>query len=443
MLTPIYPHTAKRNRDGVLEIGGADVKSLAQQYGTPLFVLDIAHLDTVINDFVEATTTLENPVKVFYASKAFSQSTVLRKMVDAGFGVDVASEGELRLALLSGVPGEEIILHGNNKSLVELELALESGVSRIVIDSFDEIEKLSTLCSRMNVNADVFLRLTLGIEAHTHEYIATSHEDQKFGLSVFSGAAEQAVVKILDNEHLTLRGFHYHIGSQIFEPTGFDQAAVRAIEFMKTLHTKYGYVTEDLNIGGGFGIAYVATDDPVDIRVMVKALVEKISKETKSRAISMPRVSIEPGRALIGGAMVSVYEVGVVKPIEVDGGMTRLYVSVDGGMSDNIRTALYSASYSAMIGSRQALGNSVVSRVVGKHCESGDIVINDATLPSDIAPGDLLVVPATGAYHYSMASNYNLVTKPAVVGVLNGETTLLLRRQTLEDLFKLDPNLEK
>ena len=443
MLTPIYPLTAKRNRDGVLEIGGVDVKSLAQQYGTPLFVLDIAHLDTVINDFVEATTTLENPVKVFYASKAFSQSTVLRKMVDAGFGVDVASEGELRLALLSGVPGEEIILHGNNKSLVELELALESGVSRIVIDSFDEIEKLSTLCSRMNVNADVFLRLTLGIEAHTHEYIATSHEDQKFGLSVFSGAAEQAVVKILDNEHLTLRGFHYHIGSQIFEPTGFDQAAVRAIEFMKTLHTKYGYVTEDLNIGGGFGIAYVATDDPVDIRVMVKALVEKISKETKSRAISMPRVSIEPGRALIGGAMVSVYEVGVVKPIEVDGGMTRLYVSVDGGMSDNIRTALYSASYSAMIGSRQALGNSVVSRVVGKHCESGDIVINDATLPSDIAPGDLLVVPATGAYHYSMASNYNLVTKPAVVGVLNGETTLLLRRQTLEDLFKLDPNLEK
>lgn len=441
MLTPIYPLTTNRNRDGALEIGGVDLRNLVHEYGTPLFVLDIAHLDSVIADFQDAT--VDANVKVFYASKAFSQSTVLQKMVDAGFGVDVATEGELRLALLSGVPGEEIILHGNNKSLIELELALESGVSRIVIDSFDEIEKLSALCSRMNVNADVLLRLTLGIEAHTHEYIATSHEDQKFGLSVFSGAAEQAVVKILDNEHLTLRGFHYHIGSQIFEPTGFDQAAVRAIEFMKTLHTKYGYITEDLDIGGGFGIAYVNTDDPLDIRVMVKALVEKISKETKSRGISMPRVSIEPGRALIGGAMVSVYEVGVVKPIEVDGGMTRLYVSVDGGMSDNIRTALYSASYSAMIGSRQALGNSVVSRVVGKHCESGDIVINDATLPSDIAPGDLLVVPATGAYHYSMASNYNLVTKPAVVGVLNGETTLLLRRQTLEDLFKLDPNLEK
>lgn len=441
MLTPIYPLTTNRNRDGALEIGGVDLRNLVHEYGTPLFVLDIAHLDSVIADFQDAT--VDANVKVFYASKAFSQSTVLQKMVDAGFGVDVATEGELRLALLSGVPGEEIILHGNNKSLIELELALESGVSRIVIDSFDEIEKLSALCSRMNVNAGVLLRLTLGIEAHTHEYIATSHEDQKFGLSVFSGAAEQAVVKILDNEHLTLRGFHYHIGSQIFEPTGFDQAAVRAIEFMKTLHTKYGYITEDLDIGGGFGIAYVNTDDPLDIRVMVKALVEKISKETKSRGISMPRVSIEPGRALIGGAMVSVYEVGVVKPIEVDGGMTRLYVSVDGGMSDNIRTALYSASYSAMIGSRQALGNSVVSRVVGKHCESGDIVINDATLPSDIAPGDLLVVPATGAYHYSMASNYNLVTKPAVVGVLNGETTLLLRRQTLEDLFKLDPNLEK
>lgn len=441
MLTPIYPLTTSRNRDGALEIGGVDIRNLAHGYGTPLFVLDIAHLDSVITDFQDAT--VESNVKVFYASKAFSQSTVLQKMVDAGFGVDVASEGELRLALLSRVPGEEIILHGNNKSLIELELALESGVSRIVIDSFDEIEKLSALCSRMNVSADVLLRLTLGIEAHTHEYIATSHEDQKFGLSVFSGAAEQAVTKILDNEHLTLRGFHYHIGSQIFEPTGFDQAAVRAIEFMKTLHTKYGFITEDLDIGGGFGIAYVNTDDPLDIRVMVKALVEKISKETKSRGISMPRVSIEPGRALIGGAMVSVYEVGVVKPIDIDGGMTRLYVSVDGGMSDNIRTALYNASYSAMIGSRQALGNSVVARVVGKHCESGDIVINDATLPSDIAPGDLLVVPATGAYHYSMASNYNLVTKPAVVGVLNGETTLLLRRQTLDDLFKLDPNLEK
>jgi diaminopimelate decarboxylase len=442
MLTPIYPRTTKRNRDGVLEIGGVDVKSLAQQYGTPLFVLDIAHLDEVINDFVEATTTLETQVKVFYASKAFSQSTVLRKMVDAGFGVDVASEGELRLALLSGVPGEEIILHGNNKSLVELELALESGVSRIVIDSFDEIEKLSALCSRMNVTADVLLRLTLGIEAHTHEYIATSHEDQKFGLTVYGGAAEQAVVKILDNEHLTLRGFHYHIGSQIFESTGFDQAAVRAVEFMQVLHTKYGFRTEELNIGGGFGIAYVATDDPLDIRVMVKALTEKISKETKTRGLAMPKVSIEPGRALIGGAMVTLYEVGVVKPIDIDGGLSRLYVSVDGGMSDNIRTALYNAEYSAMIGSREALGNSVVSRVVGKHCESGDIVISEATLPSDIAPGDLLVVPATGAYHYSMSSNYNLMTKPAVIGVLDGEISVLWKRQTLEDLFKLDPNLE-
>lgn len=441
MLTPIWPMTTSRNAQGVLEIGGVDVKKVASEYGTPVFLVDIAHLDSVIDDFVEATTELG--VKVFYASKAFSQSTVLQKMVDAGFGVDVASEGELRVALLSGVPGEEIILHGNNKSMTEIELALESGVSRFVVDSFDEIEKLSMVCARDNKHAEVLLRLTLGIEAHTHEYIATSHEDQKFGLSVFSGAAEQAVRTILDNEYLTLKGFHYHIGSQIFEPTGFDQAATRAVEFMHRLHATYGYVTEELDIGGGFGIAYVNSDDPLDIRVMVKALFEKISKETKSRGLLMPRISIEPGRALIGGSTVTLYEVGVVKPIEVDGGMSRLYVSVDGGMSDNIRTALYNAEYSAMIGSRSALGNSVIARVVGKHCESGDIVINDATLPSDIAPGDLLAIPATGAYHYSMSSNYNLVTKPAVVGVLNGEISVLIRRQSLEELFNLDPNLGK
>jgi diaminopimelate decarboxylase len=439
MLTPIWPITSSRNAHGVLEIGAVDVKRLAMEYGTPLFVIDLAHLESVIQDFVQATSELG--VKVLYASKAFSQSTILQKMVDAGFGVDVASEGELRLALLSGVPGEELVLHGNNKSLTEIELALESNVSRIVVDSFDEIDKLSMMCARDNKQIDVLLRLTLGIEAHTHEYIATSHEDQKFGLSVYSGAAEQAVSKILDNEHLTLKGFHYHIGSQIFESTGFDQAAVRAIEFMHVLHSKYGYITEELDIGGGFGIAYVNSDDPLDIRVMVRALHDKISKETKSRGIAMPRICIEPGRALIGGSTVTIYEVGVVKPIDVDGGMSRLYVSVDGGMSDNIRTALYGADYSAMIGSRSALGNSVVARVVGKHCESGDIVINDATLPSDIAPGDLLVVPATGAYHYSMASNYNLVTKPAVVGVLNGETKVLLKRQTLQELFNLDPNL--
>lgn len=439
MLTPIWPKTTRRNVNDVLEIGGVDVKRLAAEYGTPLFVVDLEHLDSVIEDFVDATRDLD--VKVYYASKAFSQSTVLQKMVDSGFGIDVASEGELRLALRAGVPGEEIILHGNHKSVTELELALSNNVSRIVIDSFDEIEKLTLMCARENTHADVLLRLTLGVEAHTHEYIATSHEDQKFGLSVFSGAAEEAVRKILENEFLTLRGFHYHIGSQIFEPKGFDEAALRALEFIKLLHSKYGFITEELDIGGGFGIAYITTDDPLDIRVMVKALVEKITKETKSRGIPMPRIAIEPGRALIGGSTVTIYEVGVVKPIEVDGGMSRLYVSVDGGMSDNIRTALYGAEYSAMIGSREALGNSVVSRVVGKHCESGDIVINDAILPSDIAPGDLLVVPATGAYHYSMASNYNLLTKPAVVGVQNGEVKVLIRRQTLEELFDLDPNI--
>jgi diaminopimelate decarboxylase len=333
-------------------------------------------------------------------------------------------------------------LHGNNKSVSELQRGIEAGIGAVVIDSFDEIERLAQLTRLTSKSVDVFLRLTLGVEAHTHEFIATAHEDQKFGLSVNSGAAEQAALAVLAVPGLRLLGFHSHIGSQIFDPAGFEAAAERAIGFVAHMLREHEFVTEHLDLGGGLGIAYLPSDDPLPVAEMAQAIHDIVIRECERHGVKVPHLSLEPGRAIVGQSTVTIYEVGTVKPIELDGGAQRLYVSVDGGMSDNIRTALYDAQYFARIAQRDPIGSPVTARIVGKHCESGDIVVKDIALPSDIRPGDLIAVAATGAYHRSMASNYNMITRPAVVSVAHGASQLMIRRETEADLFMLDEGLQ-
>ena len=439
----VWSETAELNEQGAMIIGGLDVRDIAHQYGTPVFILDEKDLKGRAGAFVEAFGEGDIPFGIHYASKAFASADVLRWVVEAGLGVDVATGGELALALAAGVPGEKIVVHGNNKSISELQRAIDAGVSRIVIDSFDEIDRVMQLAASRNQDIDVLIRLTLGVEAHTHEFIATAHEDQKFGLSVTSGAAERAVIALLNAKHINLRGFHSHIGSQIFDTNGFEVAAKRALTFIADMRRSHKFITEELDLGGGMGIAYLPSDDPLTPFEIAEALRANVSRECAKLGIDIPKLSIEPGRAIVGPSMATLYEVGTVKPVELDGGATRLYVSVDGGMSDNIRTALYDAQYTARLASRQPLGTPVPSRIVGKHCESGDIVVRDCFLASDIAPSDLIAVAATGAYHRSMASNYNMVARPPVISVKNGQATVLVRRETEEDLLRLDEGLNR
>lgn len=437
----VWPQNTELNQHGEMVLGGIAVSDLVQEFGTPLFVIDELDVKNRIKQYVAAYSDAPMPVKIHYASKAFASADVLRWMVEGGLGVDVASGGELALALAAGVPANLIVMHGNNKSMAELERGINAGVSAIVIDSFDEIERLNRICKSLNKNIDVFIRLTVGVEAHTHEFISTAHEDQKFGLSVSSGAAEHAAVEVNASPHLNLLGFHSHIGSQIFDPKGFEVSAARVIEFCALLFKKYSFITQEVDLGGGTGIAYLPTDDPMSIADMAKAIIDVVVREVEKHKIKLPTLSIEPGRSIIGQSTVTLYEVGTIKPIELEDGSTRTYISVDGGMSDNIRTALYSAEYTARIANRDPLGGLVQSRIVGKHCESGDIVVRDLQMASDVAPGDLIAVAATGAYHRSMASNYNMLTKPAVVAVKHENAQLLVRRETDSDLLALDQGL--
>lgn len=434
-------HT-RRNDAGEMEVAGVGVRALAEAYGTPLFVLDEADLRSRARGYVNAFAGVNPPeVDVYYAGKAFLASSVARWVSEEGMRIDVCTGGELELALRSGVPGERLLFHGNNKSVTELAAGLAAGVSRFVVDSFDELAKLSELAAARGVRAPVMIRVTLGVEAHTHEFIATAHEDQKFGFSLASGRAAEAVRRVIEDPHLQLIGIHSHIGSQIFVAAGFEVAAARAVAFLASIRDDFGVEVAELNLGGGLGIRYTLDDTPIDIDHMAGQLVDIVAAECARHALPMPRLAFEPGRAIVGPSTLTLYEVGTVKPRSLERGGTRVYVSVDGGMSDNIRTALYDADYTITLANRVSDAPAVRTRVVGKHCESGDIVARNVWLPSDIAPGDLLAVAATGAYNRSMASNYNLVTKPAVVSVADGRSSVVLRRETLADLFATDPGL--
>lgn len=434
----IWPASAARNHNGEITVGDVSVTELAMQYGTPLYVFDEADVRKRARDYVSAFTVSDIETSVHYAGKAFITTKVAQWVNQEGLGIDVASVGELEVALRAGINPSQIVMHGNNKSVRDLERAVEVGVGRVVIDSLIEIERLNNVAAAAGIVQQVLLRLTVGVEAHTHEAISTAHEDQKFGLSIASGMAMAAVDNVLECDSLSLTGLHSHIGSQIFDATGFELATHRVVDFAVQIKERHGLSVSELDVGGGMGIAYVEGDDPLDVNTMANLILEIVRTECARVNISIPKISVEPGRAIIGNPGITIYEVGTVKPVELDSGIIRHYISVDGGMSDNIRTALYEAEYTAVIANRLSTAKQVLSRVVGKHCESGDIVVRDIELPADTRPGDLIAVAATGAYCRSMASNYNHLPRPAAVSVLKGTSQVLLRRETIEDLLTFD-----
>ena len=434
----IWPASATRNTAGEITIGGLSVTEIAAEYGTPVFIFDEADVRKRARDYVAAFKVNDIETSVHYAGKAFMTTKIAQWVSEEGLGIDVASVGELEVALRAGIDPAQIVMHGNNKSVKDLERAVEVGIGRVVIDSLIEIERLNSMAASAGIVQQVLLRLTVGVEAHTHEAISTAHEDQKFGLSVASGMAMAAVDNVMESDALSLAGLHSHIGSQIFDATGFELATHRVVDFAAQIKQRHGLMVSELDVGGGMGIAYVAGDDPLDVTAMAKSILDIVRTECSRVNMPIPKISVEPGRAIIGNPGITVYEVGTIKPVELDSGITRHYISVDGGMSDNIRTALYDAQYTATIANRISTAVTAISRVVGKHCESGDIVVRDTQLPTDIKPGDLLAVAATGAYCRPMASNYNHIPRPAVVSVCAGQSQVLLRRETIEDLMAFD-----
>ena len=427
----VWPRGAGRRADGVLTLGGVDVRLLAAEFGTPLYVCDEQDVRSRCREYLEA---FGPDGRVFYAAKAFCSRAVLRWVTSEGLGVDVCTGGELEVALSAGVPPEQITMHGNNKSLDELARAVSAGVGHIVADSFEEIARLAYLADGAAVRPTILVRVTTGVEAHTHEFMATAHDDQKFGFSLASGAADEAVRRVLGCPGLSFAGLHSHIGSQIFDTAGFEVAAHRVVSLAVRIRDEHGVEIDELDLGGGFGIAYTEEDDAPEVKELAQSLRDIVDGQCRAAGLRRPRLTVEPGRGIVGPSTVSLYTVGTIK--DVDG--LRTYVSVDGGMSDNIRTALYDAEYVCALASRSSSAPPMLSRVVGRHCESGDIVVRHAWLPSDLASGDLLAVPATGAYCWSMASNYNHTPRPAVVAVGDAAARVIVRRESLDDLLSLD-----
>jgi diaminopimelate decarboxylase len=435
----VWPRNVARDEAGVTGIAGVAVTDLAQEYGTPLFVIDEDDFRSRCREIAAAFGGGQN---VHYAAKAFLCSEIARWIDEEGLNLDVCTGGELAVALHANFPPERITFHGNNKSVSELTTAVKAGVGHIVLDSMIEIDRLDAIAGEAGIVQDVFVRLTVGVEAHTHEFISTAHEDQKFGLSVSSGAAAAAVSRVFATDHLRLVGLHSHIGSQIFDVAGFEIAARRVLGLLRDVVAEFGIEKtaqiSTVDLGGGLGISYLAPDDPPPVAELAAKLSAIVRDESAAVGLPTPRLVVEPGRAVAGPGTITLYEVGTVKDVDVSSTAHRRYVSVDGGMSDNIRTALYDAQYDARLVSRVSDAPATLARIVGKHCESGDIVVRDTWVPGDLKPGDLLGVAATGAYCYSLSSRYNMVGRPAVVAVRDGRARLILRRETVEDLLSLE-----
>ncbi len=425
--------TSKVNESGHLEIGGVDTVTLAQKYGTPLYVYDVALIRQRAKGFKETFERLGVSSQVAYASKAFSSIAMIQLAEEEGLSLDVVSAGELYTALAAGFPKEKIHFHGNNKSREEVEMAIREGIGCIVVDNESELALLDELCSKHLVSMNVLLRVSPGVEAHTHDYIVTGQEDSKFGFHLQNGQAEKAMQKALASPCIELLGLHCHIGSQIFETAGFKLAAEKIMNKLKEWKGTYGFESRVLNLGGGFGIRYTEEDRPLAPADYVEEIVQEVTRQAGLLDLAVPEIWIEPGRSLVGDAGTTLYQIGSSKEIPD----VRKYVSVDGGMSDNLRPALYQAKYEAVLANRVNDEPEEKVSIAGKCCESGDMLIWNLQLPKT-RQTDLLAMFCTGAYGYSMANNYNRIARPAVVFVEEGHEYLVIRRETLEDLIKLD-----
>jgi diaminopimelate decarboxylase len=437
----IWPASFKRDASGDIQVGGLAVGQLVAEYGTPLMVIDqedfIGRARQVKNAFDSEANKIQTSAKVYYASKSLLTTEVVRWVAASGLNIDVCSGGELALALAGGIDPSRIGLHGNNKSLYEIGKAVTAGVGAIVIDSEIEIERIASIAGAQDKVQNVRIRVNSGVHAYTHEYLATSREDQKFGIAVSD--VPELVAKIRSHSHLNFLGLHSHIGSQIFSVDGFIESVRRLMPLHKQL-LESGSVPE-LNLGGGFGINYTSADNAPEIEVFAAAISSEVAKQCQELGVAVPVLCFEPGRVISGPAGVTIYNVGTIKDVQLSSGY-RKYVSIDGGMSDNARPSLYSADYSAVLSSRSSAVEPVLSRVVGKHCESGDIVVRDCYLPADINPNDLLAVAATGAYCHSLASNYNYLPRPAMIAVSEGKVKLLMRAETEADMLSRDPGYQ-
>lgn len=436
----VWPEGAHRDADGRLVVGGVDARTLADRFGTPLYVIDEgvarARAARTRAAFERAAASVGTTAVVYYAGKAFLSGAIVRWMTGEGLAIDVATGGELAVALAAGADPSRIGFHGNNKSVAEIERAVAAGVGTIVIDSEIEVGRVADAAARAGRVQRVRLRVNSGVHASTHEFLATAHEDQKFGIAL--GDARRVVADIRSHGSLDFVGLHCHIGSQIFDAAGFAESAERLL----AVHADLAAIAPvpELNLGGGFGIAYTESDDPRPIDEIAVGIARAVSDACERLGVPLPRLAFEPGRSIIGPAGVTLYIVGTVKPVPTDEGW-RHYVSVDGGMSDNIRTAMYGAQYTVRLASRVSDEPPALVRVVGKHCESGDVVVDHDWLPHDVAPGDLLAVAATGAYCWPLASNYNHVPRPPVVAVRDGAARVIVRGETEADLLARDAGL--
>jgi diaminopimelate decarboxylase len=425
----IYPVHATHNEAGHLAIDGCDVVDLVAEYGSPLLVYEEKTLRDQCRRFVSAFRARTDDFEVIYASKAFSALSICQLVEEEGLSIDVAGGGEYHTALAAGFPTERIFLHGNNKTPEELQYALDNGVGFVVVDSFSELDRLEAMVGERGGRQPVFLRITPGVEAHTHHYIQTGQLDSKFGFGLTDGHALEAIRRTLAAPHLDLAGLHAHIGSQIFETEGFRKAINVLVDLIKEAHERYGFDCRALNIGGGLGVRYTGDDTPISIEEYVDGKLTGVQEEMARVDLPMPRVLVEPGRSVVAKAGVTAYRIGTIK--EVPG--IRTYVSVDGGMSDNMRPMLYDARYEALVANRATAPADTVVTVAGKHCESGDILIQDALIARPQI-GDVLVTPVTGAYCYAMASNYNGSVRPAVVMVRDGRARVIVERESYDDL---------
>ncbi|WP_456274173.1 diaminopimelate decarboxylase [Bacillus sp. AK031] len=428
--------TARINNLDHLEIGGVDAVELAKEYGTPLYIYDVELIRERARGFKDTFDNLGIKAQVAYASKAFSSVAIFQLMDEEGLSLDVVSGGELYTAIKAGFPAERIHFHGNNKSEEELRMALQHNIGCVVVDNFHELQLLEKVCKDAGKSMDILIRVTPGIEAHTHDYILTGQEDSKFGFGLENGQTEEALLRGMKSAHLNVLGLHCHIGSQIFETTGFVLAASKIIGQLAEWKNKHDYSAEVLNLGGGFGIRYTSEDDPIPASQYVEEIISEVQKKAAESGLEMPEIWIEPGRSLVGDAGTTLYKIGSSKEVP----NIRKYLAVDGGMSDNIRPALYEAKYEAILANKAGQPTHETVSIAGKCCESGDMLIWDLPLPES-QQGDLLAVFCTGAYGYSMANNYNRIPRPPVVFVEKGEAKLVVRRESFEDLLRLDLSL--